>query len=108
MSLRSHASSFIPGLHTCFGHRTMATARTAGQITSVSGTKRGPTRPGYLRIASVGSPSFPTRTALTSDRERSRRPMRVAVIGAGQMGSIYAAAALRNGHDVHFIDANQN
>lgn len=30
--------------------------------------------------------------------------MRVAVIGAGQMGSIYGAAAHRNGHDVTFVD----
>jgi 2-dehydropantoate 2-reductase len=30
--------------------------------------------------------------------------MRIAVVGAGQMGSIYGAAAHRNGHDVTFVD----
>ena len=30
--------------------------------------------------------------------------MRLAVVGAGQMGSIYGAAAHRNGHDVTFVD----
>jgi len=30
--------------------------------------------------------------------------MRIAIAGAGQMGSIYGAAAHRNGHDVTFID----
>src|SRR4051794_30460440 len=30
--------------------------------------------------------------------------MRIAVVGAGQMGSIYGAAAFRNGHEVTFID----
>jgi 2-dehydropantoate 2-reductase len=32
--------------------------------------------------------------------------MRVAVVGAGQMGSIYGAAAHANGHDVSFVDAS--
>lgn len=32
--------------------------------------------------------------------------MKVAVIGAGQMGSIYGAAAHENGHDVWFVDVN--
>ena len=31
--------------------------------------------------------------------------MRIAVVGAGQMGSIYGAAAHRNGHDVTFLDS---
>jgi 2-dehydropantoate 2-reductase len=33
--------------------------------------------------------------------------MRVAVVGAGQMGSIYGAAAHENGHEVWLIDASQ-
>lgn len=31
--------------------------------------------------------------------------MRVVVVGAGQMGSIYGAAAFRNGHEVTFVDS---
>jgi 2-dehydropantoate 2-reductase len=31
--------------------------------------------------------------------------MRIAVVGAGQMGSIYGAAAFRNGHEVTFVDS---
>jgi 2-dehydropantoate 2-reductase len=34
--------------------------------------------------------------------------LKVAVVGAGQMGSIYGAAASENGHDVLFVDANQS
>ncbi len=33
--------------------------------------------------------------------------MKIAVVGAGQMGSIYGAAASENGHDVLFVDANE-
>ena len=32
--------------------------------------------------------------------------MRVVVVGAGQMGSIYGAAAFRNGHEVTFVDSS--
>lgn len=35
-------------------------------------------------------------------------PMRVIVVGAGQMGSIYAAAAIENGHEVKLVDANDD
>ena len=31
--------------------------------------------------------------------------MRVVVVGAGQMGSIYGAAAFRNSHEVTFVDS---
>jgi 2-dehydropantoate 2-reductase len=34
--------------------------------------------------------------------------MRVAVVGAGQMGSIYGAAAHDNGHEVWFVDASES
>ncbi len=34
--------------------------------------------------------------------------MRVAIVGAGQMGSIYGGAAHDNGHGVLFIDSNQD
>jgi 2-dehydropantoate 2-reductase len=34
--------------------------------------------------------------------------MRVAVVGAGQMGAIYGAAAHENGNEVCFVDANQS
>ena len=33
--------------------------------------------------------------------------MRVVVVGAGQMGSIYAAAAHENGHEVRLVDASE-
>jgi 2-dehydropantoate 2-reductase len=33
--------------------------------------------------------------------------LKVAVVGAGQMGSIFGAAASENGHDVLFVDTNQ-
>jgi 2-dehydropantoate 2-reductase len=33
--------------------------------------------------------------------------LKIAVVGAGQMGSIYGAAASENGHDVLFVDSNQ-
>lgn len=33
--------------------------------------------------------------------------MKVTVVGAGQMGSLYGAAAHGNGHDVRFVDASQ-
>lgn len=33
--------------------------------------------------------------------------MRVFIVGAGQMGSIYAAAAHENGHDVRLVDASE-
>jgi len=33
--------------------------------------------------------------------------MRVTVVGAGQMGSLYGAAAHENGHDVRLVDASQ-
>lgn len=32
--------------------------------------------------------------------------MRINIIGAGQMGSLYGAAAIENGHDVCFVDAS--
>jgi len=34
-------------------------------------------------------------------------PMRVAIVGAGQMGSIYGAAAHDNGHQVWFVDSSE-
>jgi 2-dehydropantoate 2-reductase len=33
--------------------------------------------------------------------------LKIAVVGAGQMGSIFGAAASENGHDVLFVDTNQ-
>jgi 2-dehydropantoate 2-reductase len=37
----------------------------------------------------------------------SAKHMRLVVVGAGQMGAIYGAAAHENGHDVCFIDTDQ-